>query len=220
MTTAPRPTDSARKRRWHRFALAFVIGGLAVSFRLNDRALAAELRTSNPYEIIAAYLHRFPAYVSWPTNAVTATNAAWCVGVLGTDPFGLSLEPMLLGESRAVAGHPFEIRHAAELADLPPCHLVFIKFKDDAQLKAALDSLAGQPVLTVGDADNFLKLGGIIQLQRWHNTIRMNINLDAARAANLKIPASMLELANQVVLNGQTSRPAKQIKPTPPEENP
>ena len=96
---------------------------------------------------------------------------------------------------------------------------MFIEFKDADRIQAALAILARHPVLTVGEADDFLKLGGIIQLQRWHETVRMNINLDAARAAHLTIPASLLELASQVLVNGRSGVPAKRLQPALPTPN-
>jgi hypothetical protein len=190
----------ARPRGGHGWLFTIVA---SLGWLLANPAVATELHTSNPYQVVAGYLHQFPKYVSWPPNAFP-TNAVWRVGVLGPDPFNGVLEKILQGEDHAVAGRQFAIERALTAADLPLCHVVFIKFKEDDQIKTALAALAGQPVLTVGEADGFLKLGGMIQLQRWHQTIRMNINLDAARAANLKIPTSMLELAHQVVINGQT----------------
>ena len=157
--------------------------------------------------------------MQWPAGTFASTNEAWHIGVLGSDPLGLALEQILPAANHVVAGRAVEIWHAAKPEDLPPCQIVFIEFKDAAQIQTSLATLARHPVLTVGEADNFLKLGGIIQLQRWHDTVRMNINLDAARAAHLTIPASLLELASQVVVNGRSEVPAKHLKPAMPGPN-
>jgi hypothetical protein len=155
---------------------------------------------------MAGYLHVFPAYVKWPTNTFADANDSWQVGVLGGNPFGNLLEETLLGTNHAVLGRSFEIWHAGRLEDLPGCQIIFFAFKDEANTKAALEKLDSLPVLTVGEAGNFLQLGGIIQLEQKRDRMLMSINLDRARASHLEIPAKMLEVASAVIENGELKK--------------
>jgi lysophospholipid acyltransferase (LPLAT)-like uncharacterized protein len=94
-----------------------------------------------------------------------------------------------------------EIWHAAKFPDLPPCEIIFIAGKDADQIKKIIQELGSRPVLTVSEHDNFLTLGGILQLQKRDN-VRILINLDRARAVNLKIPIGLVELASEVIEDG------------------
>jgi len=164
-------------------------------------AAAGDLVASDPYVVIAGFLHAFPSYVEWPTNVPATNPPPWRLGVVGDDPFGDSLADIF--DNHPVRGRQFEIIHAARAEDLPPCDIVYIGSKDIKQVKQSLAMLAARPVLTVSEADDFLELGGIVELHQGP-TVRFSIDLDNARAAGLKIPAGMLEVAAKVVENGRT----------------
>ncbi len=53
-------------------------------------------------------------------------------------------------------------------------------------------------MLTVSDQDGFARGGGIVGLYPEGGKIKLEINPDAARSANLRISAKLLELARTV----------------------
>jgi hypothetical protein len=176
------------------------LGGLVCALLLLARAAGgADLHTSNPHEVMAGYLRALPAYVHWPTNTLATPEQPWRIGILGADPFGDVLETTL--RDRQAAGRGFDIARALKLKDLPPCEILFIAIKDEDELKKIFDELGSRPVLTVGEHDDFLTLGGIVQLQT-RDTVKIFINLDRARAAQLEIPKRMLDVASGVIENG------------------
>lgn len=172
---------------------------VCASILVANLAPAGELHSTNPHEVMAGYLRALPAYVGWPTNTFASPKDTWQIGILGDDPFGVVLETVL--QDRRAAGRGFQIQRAADVRELPTCEIVFIALKDEDGLKNALAELASRTVLTVGESNDFLENGGMIQL-RAHGTIHMSINLDRTRAAHLEIPTRMLELANEVIENG------------------
>ncbi len=190
-------TTPARQQMRPGSALGGILAALAL---LAGLARGEERHTTNPHEVMAGYLRALPAYVEWPTNTFAAPDELWRIGLLGIDPFDGMLEKIL--HDRQAAGRGFEIWHAPKLKDLPPCEIIFIAGKDADEIKAILKQLGSRPVLTVSEHDNFLVLGGVIQL-RARATVQMTINLDRARAAHLKIPGKMLEVASEVIENGE-----------------
>ena len=66
-------------------------------------------------------------------------------------------------------------------------------------IPAALANLKGRPVLTVGESERFVQMGGMIGFFLWDNKVRFDINLNAAERSNLKISASLLTLAKTVI---------------------
>jgi hypothetical protein len=162
-------------------------------------AAAQELVTVNPYRVEAAFLLNFANYVTWPPHAFGASDTPWHIGVLGPDPFNAFLEHTFRG--RQEKGRSFEIFRADRLEALPPCQIVFIAIRDAARRRAILDELKHQPVLTVGEASDFLKEGGIIRFQVG-DRVKMSVNLDQARSASLSIQTKVLEVSDQVLENG------------------
>ena len=81
------------------------------------------------------------------------------------------------------------------LQDLEPSHILFISSSEKARLPQILVNLKGASVLTVGEMVQFAQGGGIINFTRRKNKIRLEINLDAAKRAGLKISSQLLKLA-------------------------
>ena len=177
---------------------------LALSLLLRpDFAVGEGFVTEDPYKVEAAFLRNFAHYVTWPANAFADDRSPWRICILGSDPFGEVLEKTFKG--RTEQGRTFEIFRAEALDELPPCHIVFVAYKDAARRRAVLAGLKNRPVLTVGDAPQFLREGGIIRLQVGDH-VEMSVNLDQARSVSLKIQTKMLEVTREVVENGVVRR--------------
>jgi hypothetical protein len=186
-----------------RFVQIWLTGIVVLLVFLPGQVKGAEPARRNPNEIKAACLRNFAHYVMWPMNAFTNSDAPWHIGILGDDPFGEVLEKTLKG--RTEQERPFAIFRADTFEKLPASQIVFIAYKDAAKRRAALSRLKNLPVLTVGDAPEFLQEGGIIRFQVT-DRVEMSINLDQARAVSLTIPSKMLEVSRSVVSNGTESK--------------
>lgn len=162
-------------------------------------AASQELVTATPNRVKAAFLRNFTHYVTWPADAFADDRSSWRICILGNDPFGDILDKTLIG--RFEQGRAFEILRAETLSELPRCQIVFIAYKDAAKRRAALAELKKSPILTVSDAPDFLREGGIIQFQVG-DRVEMHINLDQSRYASLTIQTKMLEVSQDVVENG------------------
>jgi len=193
MTSTPRPCRSACWTWIVRLALVVLI--LPVQAYVASQELTAE----NPNRVKAAFLRNFAHYVTWPSSAFTDSLAPWQVCIVGRDPFGDMLENTFRG--RTEQGHPFEIYRTETLNKLPACHIVFVALDNPVARRAILGELKGKPVLTVGDAPEFLREGGVIRFQV-EDRVRMSINLDQARAVSLAVQTRMLEVSHEVLENG------------------
>jgi hypothetical protein len=185
---------------WFRL-LIWLTGLLLVLCQWQEPKFAAgrEFITVNPYKVEAAFLRNFAHYVTGPSHAFAENDSPWHIGILGPDPFRDFLESTF--EGRTEQDRSFEIFRADRLDELPPCQILFIAFRDVARRRATLNKLKDKPVLTVGEASDFLNEGGII---RFHvgDRVSMSVNLDQARHASLSIQTKMLEVSEQVIENG------------------
>jgi hypothetical protein len=152
-----------------------------------------------PDRVKAAFLRNFAHYVTWPENAFADEHSPWRICILGKDPFVQVLDKTLTG--RTEQGRTFEVRHAETLDELPSCQIVYISFDDASKRRAALAALKNQPVLTVGDAREFLREGGMIRFQTG-DRVELSINLDRTQAASLQVQTKMLEVSHEVLQNG------------------
>jgi hypothetical protein len=199
MTVIPnrRPSRFAQLRRsalWLGFLLAAALPG---------RWLAQAQESRPPdYRVKAAFIYNFGKFVEWPDAAFASTNAPLVIGVLGGDPFHGDCERIVVNKS--INGHPVIVRqisHPAgarqppDYSDLKSCHILFISASATGNLPEILDALRGASVLTVTDnLDRFATSGVIINLVMENESVRFEINDDAARHAGLKISSKLLTL--------------------------
>lgn len=58
-----------------------------------------------------------------------------------------------------------------------------------------LPTLKDRSVLTIGDAEDFAELGGMMQMSLKRKKIRFTVNLQSIEDAGLKVAAPLLELS-------------------------
>ena len=169
---------------------------LAIALLTTGLVLPQPSSTSPEYQVKAVFLFNFTQFVEWPENAFEDEQAPLVIGVLGDDPFGSYLDETVQGEK--VNGHPLIVRRFYNAEDAKACHILFINGAAKEKVKQALIDLKGRSVLTVGDVTDFSRQGGVVRFFNENNKIRIRINLEAAKAANLTISSKLLRLADVV----------------------
>jgi hypothetical protein len=162
-------------------------------------ATAQDAATEQRSKVEAAFLRNFARYVTWPSGAFASERSPWLVCILGESPLDDSLDKTLQG--RMEQGRAFEVVRLRAGDRLPACHIIWVGNDGGGKRRAVLSELRSKPVLTVGNAPDFLDDGGIIRLLAGER-IEMSINLDQARAVSLVIPSKMLEVSREVLENG------------------
>ena len=147
------------------------------------------------YQVKAAFVHSFGKYVIWPGAAFAAPTTPFIIGILGTDPFDDAFAPLL---QKNLQNRPLEIRRIDKISEAGGCQILFISRSEQRRLSALLAALKGHNTLTVSDIDGFAREGGMIQLLLQDNQVRFEINLQAAKAAELTISSNLLKLATAV----------------------
>lgn len=160
---------------------------------LFPRASAAD-QQSLEYQVKAAFLLNFTKFTEWPSSVFPNANSPFSVCIIGTDPFGSSLDQIIRGE--AVGGHKMSIERIQRGSGLRACQVLFIgkTEKEPEKVLTGLDS----GVLTVGEGDTFLQAGGMIAFVLENRRIRFDINPKAAENAGLKLSSGLLSVARSV----------------------
>jgi hypothetical protein len=173
----------------------------AIVLTLGTAAIAAppQVRPADPpneLHVRAGFLLNFARFVEWPGEAFDDASAPVVIGVVGSDPFGDTLDELTRGEK--VNGRAVAVRRYAPGDLLLGCHVLYIGVSSRTEAAGVVDRLGGSSVLTVSDADDFLRAGGIIRFVKVDGRIGFEIDLQAAGRANLKISARLLSLATVV----------------------
>ncbi len=147
----------------------------------------------------AAFLFHFAQLVEWAPEALGGDEDPVTLCTFGKDPFAGDLETTVRGKS--VGTRALRIRHVRQLQEIPGCQLLFVGGHEHKELTLLLATLKDAPILTVGESDDFAKLGGMIGFCMENNKVRFDINIDAATRAKLKISSRLLLLAKSVIGN-------------------
>lgn len=147
------------------------------------------------YQVKAAFLFNFAQFVQW-ADARGARDDPFVIGVLGDDPFDGYLDATVSGES--VGGRPFVVERYRNVAEAARANILFVSRSESQRIGQIVEALRGKPVLTVSDADDFAKRGGMVQFVTANKRIKLSINLDRARASNLTISSKLLRPATIV----------------------
>ncbi len=143
----------------------------------------------------AAFVFNLTKYVSWPQP-----HNRLVLGVIGQGSMGPVLKQVLDGKVSdgrriVVVMHPSE----AELRD---CDVLYVEESSPATIRSIFDHIRSQSVLTIGDTDQFTRMGGMIALIRSGDQIEIHVNLDTLRSRKLEMSSRLLNLAVIVSGNG------------------
>lgn len=177
---------------WHGGALgAVVVCGCCLLLAITA-ALAGPAQPQE-YEVKAAFLYNFTKFVEWPPRAFGGQDDPMVVGVLGAPRCAAALEQLVRG--RKVNGRALVVRRIERDEDVRSVQLLFVGAGAEARFARLLASLAGAPVLTVGESAAFAESGGAINFVLEDSKVRFEINAPAAERVGVRISAQMLKLA-------------------------
>jgi hypothetical protein len=152
----------------------------------------AEPRAFDEYAIKAGFVYNFAKFVEWPADAFRDSQSPLVICIVGNDPFGSKLDVL---ENKTVLGRKLVIRRLAILDDILKCQGLFISRSENSQLPAILKAARNKNILTISEAPNFCRSGGMINLFLDGDKVRFEINIRNAEKARLKISSHLLNLA-------------------------
>ncbi len=178
--------------RWPARVLAALVCGASLSV-----SAAPE-----EYALKAAYLYNFVKYIQWPAESFAAETEPYRVCVVGRDPFGEHLRRAV--EGKTVRNRSFVLQHFERAsADLHQCHVLFVS-RDEPLEGAVLKSVGDRSIVTVGE-QGFARRGGVASFVRTPDGFTVELNMDAARARQLRVSARLQQVTSQV--SAETSSP-------------
>ena len=161
----------------------------AIGFFLLALALFSSVTTSRadstPSEpqMKAAFILNFPKYVEWPPASLASPSSPILVAILGDDAVANELAAM--SEGKSVDGHPIQLLRNPTLAQCLECHILFLGSAEPQKAAEIVGQLKSASVLTVGESDQFIEQGGMINLALRERRIVLEVNLEATRSGTV-----------------------------------
>ena len=163
--------------------------GLILIFLLTVTGYCIE---GTEYQIKGAMMINFIKFVQWPDQVTDNTDDTITIGIIGKNNFGNILDRI---KGKTIGGQQVVIRRIHSLNQLSDCLVLFIGASESHRCYQILREVSGTPVLTIGEDEDFIRLGGIIRFYNEKNHIRFEINQAAAQKSGLKLSAKLLEVA-------------------------
>ena len=160
------------------------------------RSLFGQELSATQDQLKAVFLYNFTQFVEWPPECFRSADEPFIIGLYGPDAFGKHLAEAVRNES--VQGHPIRVMTVHSTSDLKLCRMLFIHRTMTEEFALLSPNLRSPGILTVSDAANFCRSGGVIGFVHEKNKIRLQINMDAAADAHLRISSKLLRLAEIV----------------------
>ncbi len=152
---------------------------------------------SRETQLKAVLLYNLTQFVEWPGSAFSGSNAPLVIGILGQDAFGRILDDAVRGEkynNRAIV-----VRRCQTVGEASGCQILFVSSSESTRLAEILPQLKGRAILTVGDFDGFVRAGGMVRFTKSsQDKIRLKINAEAAKAAELSVSGKLLRVADVI----------------------
>ncbi|TCO87035.1 uncharacterized protein DUF4154 [Chthoniobacter flavus] len=156
-------------------------------------ALAQRPGDVREFQKKAEFINSFTKFVEWPARKFAQPDSPFVIGVYGADNISALLQESI--QERLIKGRPVVIKHLLNKEELHSCHVLFISRSERDRLGPILAEVRRENVLTVGECDNFLEKGGVINFVTVGGQVRFQISTDAAAREKLSVSSHLLQLA-------------------------
>jgi hypothetical protein len=180
---------------------------LLSAMALGSHADSLDSSDSSEYLIKAGFIYNFAKLVQWPTTAFAQADSPIVIGILGDDPFGATLDRIVA--DKKINGRGLVVRRlrwSRDFKEVKDCNILFVSSSEKEHLDSVVEMMKLLPILTIGDAPGFAKRGGIMNFTLEDNKVRFEVNVEAAKHADLTISSRLLTLAKivqQVAADGR-----------------
>lgn len=170
---------------WRLAVIAAVLcGGSLLSAQTGASQWASD------YELKAAFVYNIVPFVDWPQGAI---GDRVVIGFAGEGPMASVMMKFFAG--KRVGARPIEVRVVHTRDELRTCNIVLLAYPDRSRVQEALTHLRDTNILTIGDGEQFTKLGGVISFVPRGNTFQLAINPQAAARTHLRISSKLISIA-------------------------
>lgn len=149
---------------------------------------------SKHHQIMAGLLLHLTSFTQWQKQ--DKDQVILCI--LGDDPFKQYINDMVKSRPKNRLGQLIVVKRPETMrnAHIRTCNIVYI---DPEQIDSLWSELPKQHnILLVSHDENFISQGGMINFVRDNNKVKLEVNLPAVLAANLKLSSALLKHAKVI----------------------
>jgi hypothetical protein len=151
-------------------------------------------QTASEADLTAAFLFNFAKFTDWPSDAL-APDAPLNLCAADEAVAG-ALDTAVVGH--VVGAHAVKVMRVSVDPVPRDCAVLYVSGLDARRTTRLLNGLGDTSVLSVGDSEDFITLGGVVRLFVEDGQMRFAVNVNAAERARLRLSSQLLSLARIV----------------------
>jgi hypothetical protein len=148
---------------------------------------------ASDYELKAAFIYNIGRFVDWPEGTL---GDHIVIGINDDGPVVSVMTKFFAG--KRIGQRLIDVREVRTRGELRACNILLIPSRDGSRIHEVLEQLQGANVLTIGEGEQFAKLGGVVALAQRDNTYKLAINPRAAERVQLKISSKLMSMATVI----------------------
>lgn len=151
-----------------------------------------------PPELVkAGMLRNFALLIEWPANAFSNPTDPLVIGILHPDPFGSDFDAAMSTEQ--VRGRSVRLIRWSSVEEIGDCHLLYIPSSRKSEYSKILERVGGKSVVTVGEDDDLLKLGGLLRFVSDGRRVGFILNAAVERRTGVRISGELKQAAKKIL---------------------
>ena len=151
--------------------------------------------TASQADVKAAFLYNFAKFVEWPAEAFSSETAPIQLGVFGDEEFAGKLKSLL--SDKQAHGRSFEVKSFSNPQEAKNLQIIFIAGSETRRTTQILEVARKFPVLTIGESEQFLDTGGMINFVVEDAQLKFEVNPESAQNVKIEISSKLLRLARK-----------------------
>ncbi len=152
-------------------------------------------RSVEKQAVLAVLTLNISRFTQWPDQAVQTAQDTLNICVSGNNIVQQAFQQI---DKKPVNEKLINIITLSRLSKLNRCQVLYLTDLNNSRLAVLLTELQEQPILTVGETEEFLKMGGMIALIQRNGKMQIIINLARVKQAGIVINSSLLKLSRIV----------------------
>jgi len=179
------------KTNFARVTFFFFLSLMCALFSAN--AYAGQIsKTYSESSIKAALVYNILHFIDWQTNALT-------ICIYDANEEDVSSFKSLPSQTKSGNSLDVKFMHLNGHSLIQNnCHIIFISRETDDDIDEILVTSKNTQRLTIGESDQFIQQGGMINFVRKDLTIKFEVNINALKQAGLTISSQVLRIADRV----------------------
>lgn len=150
--------------------------------------------TTKEQTLTVAFIYNFLKFTDWPQTAMSGETVKICIA--DSTPFRNEFDAIA---GRLAQNKTVEIESIELGENLSECKLLFLPMEEKPlRIREWLKNSANLPILTVGNQDTFLEMGGMVMLVGDAGHMQFEVSLSPVKRVGLTLNSQLLSIALKV----------------------